>query len=381
MKEYIKSKELILENEILEGGVLEIENGKISNILDEVPGGEIFVDYSKYTVAPGFVDTHIHGIAGADIMDATPESLFKITREIVKTGVTTYFPTTLTASFEDTCRAIENISVNYKFAEGAKIGGIFLEGPFFAKKFKGAQNEKYFVKPEIEWLKKWKELAGELPIKIAVAPEIEGATEFIQEATKLGVIVALGHSDANYEQAKKAVESGAKIFVHTYNAMSPLHHRNPGMVGAALTLKDVFAELICDGHHVHPVAAKIVVDMRKPDSTALVTDCMSAGAMPEGSYKLGEFDVNVKNGTARLSDGNLAGSILLLKDAVKNVVDWELADKFNALRMASLVPAKSVGIENLCGKISVGKFADFVVLDDELNLIKVYINGKKVYTG
>ncbi len=253
-----------------------------------------------------------------------------------------------------------------------------MEGPFFAEKYKGAQNPDYFLDPEFELLRKWKNIAGDLPIKIAIAPERRGALEFIEKATAMGVTVALGHSDATYDQAKAAVEKGAKIFVHMYNAMSPLHHRNPGMVGAGLTMPNVFAELICDGHHVHPAAAQVVIGMRKSNSTALVTDCMSAGSMPEGQYKLGEFDVTVKDGTARMEDGNLAGSILLLKDAIKNVVRWKLATPFEAVQMATITPAKSVGIDNVAGKIEVGRMADLVVLDDQLELQKVYLGGEEV---
>ncbi len=379
MKKYICSKQLFLESHIVPAGVLEIEEGVITAILDVVPEDtEQVIDHSNFIIAPGFVDTHIHGMVGHDVMDATSEGIQAISEAAAKVGVTTFLPTTLTASDEDTSRAIANVAVNKDKVKGARIGGIFLEGPFFAEKYKGAQNPDYFLDPEFELLRKWKNIAGDLPIKIAIAPERRGALEFIEKATAMGVTVALGHSDATYDQAKAAVEKGAKIFVHMYNAMSPLHHRNPGMVGAGLTMPNVFAELICDGHHVHPAAAQVVIGMRKSNSTALVTDCMSAGSMPEGQYKLGEFDVTVKDGTARMEDGNLAGSILLLKDAIKNVVRWKLATPFEAVQMATITPAKSVGIDNVAGKIEVGRMADLVVLDDQLELQKVYLGGEEV---
>lgn len=379
MKTYICSKQLFLEDRIIPYGVLEIEGGKITAILEELPeDARAVIDHRTHIVAPGFVDTHIHGMVGHDVMDATEEGLYAISEAAAKTGVTTFLPTTLTASEEDTDRAIINIAAHHKNVKGAKIGGIFLEGPFFAEKYKGAQNPAYFTDPKMESLKRWNALAGGLPIKIAVAPERAGALEFIEQATATGITVALGHSDASYDVAKAAVEKGATIFVHMYNAMSPLHHRNPGMVGAGLTLPEAFAELICDGHHVHPAAAQVVIGMRKSSSTVLVTDCMSAGSMPEGEYKLGEFDVTVKDGTARMNDGNLAGSILLLKDAVKNVVRWKLATPFEAIRMATVTPARSVGIDHFAGKIEVGRAADLVVLDDRLELHRVYINGEAV---
>lgn len=375
MKKYLKAKQIILENEILKNKFLEIENGKISNIVDNIPNNTKYEDYSNYTISAGFVDTHIHGMVGHDIMDATKEGLLAISKAASKVGVTSFLPTTLTASNEDTEKAIKNISDNYKEAQGAKIQGIFLEGPFFAEKFKGAQNPSFFKNPDIDLLKKWNTLAQDLSIKIAVAPERDGAMEFIKQAKEIGIYIALGHSDATYEQAKEAVDNGANIFVHTYNAMSPLHHRNPGMVGAALTLNNVFAELICDGHHVHPAAADVVIRMRKPSSVVLVTDCMSATSMPDGDYKLGEFDVKVSNGTARMNDGNLAGSILLLKDAVKNVISWGIAEPIEAIKMATIVPARSVGIDDVCGKIEIGRYADLVILDEEYNLVCTYING------
>lgn len=195
----------------------------------------------------------------------------------------------------------------------------------------------------------------------------------------MGVYVALGHSDASYDEAIKAVEDGANIFVHTFNGMSGLHHRNPGMVGAAMN-SDAISELICDGHHVNPAAAEILINKKGYDKIALITDCMMAGGMPEGSYKLGEFPVKVENGTARLESGSLAGSILKLKEAVQNVVNWDIVDVFEAVQMASLVPAKSVGIDNVCGKIKQGYDADFILLDYDLNLKATYLNGEKKYS-
>lgn len=228
-------------------------------------------------------------------------------------------------------------------------------------------------------MKKWKELSDGLVNKIAIAPERAGSQEFIKKANAMGVYVALGHSDASYDEAIKAVEDGANIFVHTFNGMSGLHHRNPGMVGAAMN-SDAISELICDGHHVNPAAAEILINKKGYDKIALITDCMMAGGMPEGSYKLGEFPVKVENGTARLESGSLAGSILKLKEAVQNVVNWDIVDVFEAVQMASLVPAKSVGIDNVCGKIKQGYDADFILLDYDLNLKATYLNGEKKYS-
>lgn len=378
MKKYLKGKEIFLKDNVLKNAFIEIEDERITNILEAIPKGLEYMDYSQYILAPGYVDTHVHGYGGYDIMDLREESLLEISKGIAKHGVTTFLPTTLTAKTEDLNKACENIKKKFEEVEGAKVGGIFLEGPFFTEKHKGAQNPMYLEKPDIEKLKKWQELSNGLVKKIAIAPEYDNAVEFIKEAKSIGIYVALGHSDATYEEAYDAVMAGANIFVHMYNGMSGLHHRNPGMVGAGLTFKNVFAEIICDGHHIHPAAADVVMKCRGKEETLLITDCMMAGGMPDGDYKLGELDVVVKNGAANLKTGSLAGSVLKLEEAVRNVVSWGIATPIEAVLMASLVPAKSVGLENEIGSIEKGKFADINVLDDKLNIITTFINGKEV---
>ena len=367
---------IILEDKVLENYYMEVKKGKIKSFSKEEP--ETY-EYLGEIIAPGLVDTHIHGYHGEDIMNAKKGGLEVISKGLLEMGVTSFLPTTLTDSTERLNQACKVIGQEYKDVTGAKVRGVFLEGPFFTEKYKGAQNEKYMSDPDIEKLKKWKELSDGLVNKIAIAPERDGVIDFIHKANAMGVAVALGHSDASYEQAMDAVNEGANIFVHTYNGMSGLHHRNPGMVGAAMN-SDAISELICDGHHVSPASANVLMNAKGRDRIALITDCMSAGGMADGDYKLGEFDVIVENGTARLKEGgNLAGSILKLKDAVKNVVDWQIADAFEAIQMASLIPAKSVGIDNVCGKLQVGYDADFIVLDEDLYLKATYLNGEKVF--
>ena len=297
----------------------------------------------------------------------------------MQTGVTSFLATTLTDTTEKLDKACKNVGDNKDFCEGAKVQGIFLEGPFFTEEFKGAQNPDYMTNPDINKLSNWKKLSKGFVNKIAIAPERENSEEFIKDALKLGVKVALGHSNATYEQAKKAVDVGANIFVHTYNGMSPLHHRNPGMVGAALSTENTYGEVICDGHHVHPAAVKVVMRAKTYDNTLLITDCMMAGGMPEGDYKLGDFDVKVENGTARIQNGSLAGSILRLDNAVKNIVKWGLASPFDAVKMASLIPAKSVDLDDKIGSISVGRCADINILDKDMNVLEVYIDGERKF--
>lgn len=380
MKYYVYAKQIVLDDQVIDKAYLTIEDGKFGPILMEEPQDAPIKDYSQSIVAPGLVDTHIHGYKSHDVMDNDFEGIKVISEGLLSCGVTSWLPTTLTSSAEllnDVCETIGN---HYQEVTGAKIRGIFLEGPFFTEKYKGAQNPKYMSDPSVDKLAKWHELSHGLVNKIAIAPERKGVKEFIEFAKSKGVYTALAHSDATYEEAAAAVEAGANIFVHIYNGMSGLHHRKPGMVGAALSLDKVFAEMICDGHHVHPAAARVVTRARGPKETVLITDCMRAGGMGEGQSRLGEFEVVVKDGTARLKDtGNLAGSILELKQGVKNVVDWGLVSPAEALRMASLTPAQSVGIESVCGRIAPGYEADFIVVSDQLELEATYLDGKLRY--
>lgn len=228
---------------------------------------------------------------------------------------------------------------------------------------------------------KWQEAAQGLLRQITIAPERDGAVEFTQKVSATGVVVCLGHSSATFEQAKACVEAGATTFTHTFNAMSPLNHRAPGMVGAAMSLTGVNDELICDGHHVNPYAARILINVKSPEHIVLVTDCMSAGMMPDGDYMLGELPVVVGNGTARLKDEthNLAGSILKLNDAIKNLVDWNIATPEQAVKMATSTPAQSAVIANHAGAILPGRAADFIVLDPQMNLQATYLDGVSRY--
>lgn len=378
MVQFIHAKSIILSNQIIKNAYLEIrEDGTFGAISSEKPEGDI-VDYSDYHIGPGLVDTHIHGYASHDVMDNDFEGIKAISEGLLSCGVTSWLPTTLTDSTENLNAVCQTIGQHAGEETGAKIQGIFLEGPFFTEKYKGAQNPKYMSDPSIEKLDKWHSLSKGLVNKIALAPEREGVREFIEFANSKEIRTALAHSDANYAQAQAAVEAGASIFVHVYNGMSGLHHREPGMVGAALNLKNVYAEMICDGYHVHPAAAEVVIKARGVAETVLITDCMRAGGMGEGNSRLGEFEVVVKDGTARLKhNGSLAGSILELIQAVQHVVEWGLVDLPDAIRMASLVPAKSVGIDHICGQIIEGRAADFILVDDKGNLQATYLNGQK----
>jgi N-acetylglucosamine-6-phosphate deacetylase len=376
MRYFVYADKFFLKNVVEDAGYLEIVDGKFGNYSKtlRVDHAEV-IDCKGKWIAPGLVDTHIHGLLNHDVMDNDFEGIKAISEGLLSCGVTSFLPTTLTAPVDLLNKVVETIGKHYQEVQGAKIQGIYLEGPFFTEEHKGAQNPDYFSDPDLQAFEKWQQLSGGIIKKIALAPERKGAAEFVKNVTEQGVVVALGHSNASFEQAKEVVESGASVFVHTYNGMSPLTSRAPGMVGAAMTLEKVYSELICDGHHVHPVSAKVLMDVRGRDRVAMITDCMRAGAMLDGVYTLGEFPVIVKDGKATIENGSLAGSVLKLKEALKNVVDWGIATPEEAVMMTTIVPATSCHIDDVCGSIAPGREADFIVLTDKMELEATYLNG------
>lgn len=380
MHYYIKANSFFYPTEERLGGYLEIVDGLFGDWCSDVPEGAEVLDYTGYSIAPGLVDTHIHGFAGSDVMDNTVEAIQTISAGLPSTGVTSYLPTTLTSSFEHLNQVCQKVA-QAKASPGAKIQGLYFEGPYFTEEFKGAQNPAYMGDPSLEEFDAWQTSAEGLIKKIALAPEREGVDDFVRQVTQQGIVVALGHSNATYEEAKAAVVAGASVWVHAYNGMRGLNHREPGMVGAVYDLPDTYAELICDGHHVHPIACQLLIDHKGSDQIALITDCMRAGGMPDGNYLLGDFPVLVENGTARLKHNlsSLAGSVLSLSQAVKNVVDWGLVSRVDAIKMASLVPAVSCRIDDVCGQIKANRPADFIVLTPDLVLVSTYIDGQKSY--
>ena len=376
MKTIIYAEKFFLTSGVEGPGYLEITDGVFGKVTKDKPEGDVeVIDYTGKWIAPGLVDTHIHGYKNNDVMDNNGDGIKQMSEDLLECGVTSYLPTTLTSSREQLTAVAKTIGEVYKDAKGAKIQGIYFEGPFFTEEHKGAQNPSYFSDPDINVFNEWQEASGNIIKKIALAPERAGVSEFVKEVTDSGVVVSLGHSNATIAEAKEAVEAGASVFVHAFNGMRGLNHREPGMVGALLQLQHVFSELICDGHHVHPDAAEILMEKAGHDHVALITDCMMAGGMPDGDYMLGEFPVVVKEGTARMKEGNLAGSILKLKEAIKNVVEWGIATPEQAIMMATYVPAVSCKIDDKCGSITRGRAADFIVLSDKMDLEATYLDG------
>lgn len=383
MSYYIHAAKFFLKNTTENGGYLEVtDDGKFGEFIPTdhpAPKGKV-VDYDGQWIAPGLVDTHIHGLLDHDVMDNDWEGLNEMSEGLLRTGVTSWLPTTLTASFEQLNDVCKTIGDHAGSETGAKIQGIHFEGPFFTTEHKGAQNPKYFRDPSIDEFKQWQESAKGMLQKIALAPERDDAVKFTEYVSSTGKVVSLGHSSATFEQARDCVEAGATSFTHTFNGMSGLTHREPGMVGAAMFMNVVDDELICDGHHIRPEVATSLIREKTPEHVALITDCMRAGLMPDGDYVLGEFPVTVGEGTARLkSDNHLAGSILQLKDAIKNVVDWNGATPEEAVMMASYTAAKSSRINDKCGSILPGRDADFLVLNPDMTLSETYLNGESRY--
>lgn len=376
----IKAAHVFLQHKTEHNGYLLIDDSKFVSFSKTKPDASYdIIDYSDYSIAPGLFDTHIHGYNGYDVMDNDVQGFKQMSEDLLQCGVTSFLPTTLTAPIDQLNDVIKTLGTNINKTTGAKAKGIFIEGPFFTEKHKGAQNPDYFLDPSPTILDNWMKLSHNAIKKIALAPERRGSTAFIHHAKKLGIAVALAHTDADYITASQALEDGASIFTHTFNGMSAFHHREPGVVGAALSANHAFAEVISDGYHVHPAAVKTLINARGVEETVLISDCMMAGGKSEGHYKLGEFDVIVKNGRATIPSGSLAGSVLELKDAVKNLVNWGIATEKDAIKMASETAARSIGLTDT-GIIAPGIAADFIVLDSQLNLQATYINGQCKYT-
>lgn len=378
MEYAIKAKQFLLENEVKTDAYLHIKDGLFAGFLRKIPRQMKVVDWEKYTIAPGLFDTHIHGLNGYDVMDGKSVAIHEMSEALAQIGVTRFLPTTLTASEKDLERAIISIvNAVEKGLDGAQSEGIFLEGPYFTEPYKGAQNAVHFRDPNVEQFMIWQLLANGHIIKIALAPEREGSLSFIEQVRD-DVHVSIAHSDASYKLCNEAIQKGANQFIHLFNGMSGLHHREPGVVGAAFSNEESFAELICDGHHVHPDVATLAARL-KGDNLVLISDCMRAGLMPDGEYYLGEFSVTMTDGIARTESGSLAGSTLTLIDGVKNLMKWSGLPLYKVWHLASLAPARSVGKGARLGSIQAGKVADFVVVDDALSVVSTTIDGVEKY--
>lgn len=382
----IKNTNIVLTNCIIEKSWIEIKDGIIQTIGTEhtnpptevlALNPEVIDGHGGYLLA-GFIDVHVHGGANEDFMDATQESLDKITRMHMEHGTTTILATTVTGSEAQLDHVIREVAeYNSKPMPNAQLIGVHLEGPFVNPKWKGAQNELYMIEPQHEWLERWqREYPNQIKMQ-TLAPEVNGGYAYIEALTKHGIVAACGHTDASYAQIEKAVKHGLKHAVHTYNAMKGLHHREPGTLGAVMTIPSIMAEIIADGKHVHPVAIKLLLKAKGVEGVLLVTDAMAAAGMPDGQYKIGELDVIVKDRTARLTmDGSLAGSTLTMIEGYRYLVEEVGLTLSEASQVASLNPARVLGLQDSYGSIAKGKRADLVLTSSAFDVEQVLINGE-----
>jgi len=331
-------------------------------------------------IIPGLVDIHTHGCMGEDFSDGKTEAMEPMAEFYASHGVTGICPTTMTLPYEvleKAFAAVHDYAKKCEKSEGApasRVLGINMEGPYFSLKKKGAQNAAYLKSPDYEGFKKLYDGCEGMISLVDVAPELEGAQAFVRDASRLCTVSA-AHTDADYEQAKEVFEAGADHLTHLFNAMPPIHHREPGVIGAASENKNVYAELICDGHHIHPSSVRMGFELFK-DRICLVSDSLRCAGMPDGEYELGEQPIFLKNGVARLAEGNLAGSSANLFDCMKNAISFGIPAE-TAINAATINPAKSIRADKEIGSIAAGKKADFLVCDTNLDLQEVYIGGRK----
>ena len=350
-----------------------------------LPAGAREVAATEKTAIPGFLDIHIHGAGGRDFMEATGDALATVTRKVAGFGTTSLLATTISAGPDDTSRAAAGISLYITEQHAAKesraeVLGIHFEGPFINKARRGVHPAEWIQPPSEALLQRFVEAAEGNARLITIAPEVLGATPCIAAARKAGLVVSLGHTDADYEQTRFAIAHGARSATHTYNAMRPFTHRDPGVIGAVLTSPEIHAELIADGVHVEEGAMKLLLRAKGQERVILVSDGLSATGMPDGKYMLGGFEVTVTNGVCRNAAGILAGSTLTLDRALRNVANLgvPLAD---AVRMLTLNPASLLGIEFKKGSLRPGADADVVLLDQSLHATDVWARGVPVGLG
>ena len=372
VKVYIKNVGIVKTN-------IGIENGRIAYIGSEGNIEPIFE--TDGIVVPGFIDEHIHGAGGADAMDGTVEALQTISEFLAREGTTGFLATTMTQSPENITNALKAVKKVREKGEykGAEVLGVHLEGPFISPKHVGAQPLEYVATPDAELFDKYNEASGNSIKIVTLAPEVEGGLGLVKHLSNIGVVASVGHTGGKYADVVNAVAAGATNVTHTYNAQTGLHHREAGVVGAAMLLDELNCEMICDTIHVSVPAIKLVIKNKPHDKYTLITDAMRAKGMPDGKSELGGQDVFVNNGEARLADGTLAGSVLKMNVAVKNLVEKAGVPFTDAIDFATYNPAKNIGVLNERGTIEVGKRADLTVLNSDFEVLYTLVNGKIVY--
>ena len=357
-------------------GSFRTENGIFTEILDCVPQ-EDGIDLAGACVIPGLIDIHTHGNSGADFSDGDYEGLCAMARYLARNGITSFAPASMTLPYEVLEKAFATGARLHREqpAGCARIMGIQMEGPFFSEKKKGAQNGAYLKNPDFSTFRKLYDSCEGLVNIADLAPELPGSVEFTEQASKL-CTVSVAHTDATYEEAKAVFDAGATHLTHLFNTMPPIHHRKPGVIGAASENENVQAELICDGIHVHPSAVRMAFRLF-PGRICLVSDTLRCCGMPDGEYMLGGQQVFLQSGVAKLADGTIAGAATNLYDGMKNAVKFGIS-KEEAVLSATLHPAKALGREGEIGSIAPGRKADFVICDQNLAILQVWLSGRQI---
>lgn len=385
MTSVIQARELFTPVERVERPLLFIEDGVVASVSScdssEIPRGARVVDLGDATLAPGFIDMHIHGGAGHDVMEAVADALPAVEKLLFQHGVTTYFPTTVTAPEDQTLAALERLADAIERTrknvgdERAQPAGIHLEGPFISHVRPGVHPPAELLPPTLEMFERfWQASRGHIKV-LTIAPELGGALAVIEEAHRRGVCVSMGHSDADLPAARAGVAAGVRHATHMFNAMRPLGHRDPGILGEALMDERLSAEIIADGIHVDPLIVSLFLRLKGAETAVLVTDATAATGMPDGRYRLGSLEVDVADGKC-LVEGKLAGSVLTMDKAVRNVLKFANWDLQRAVRLATLNPARTTGLPAKAGTLVPGAVANIVALSPKGEVLKTIVRGQ-----
>ncbi|SDD42016.1 N-acetylglucosamine-6-phosphate deacetylase [Paenibacillus sp. UNCCL117] len=371
---------------IKDGYVLVGTDGVIEAV-GQMPGGEEEekdtilklageVDCGGMLLVPGFIDIHVHGGGGFDVLSGLPEELDGMSRFHAEHGTTAFLATTATVEHKRLLHALSQAGASVGQTSGAELCGIHLEGPFICKARRGAQSLEAIRLPDPEIMETYLEAASGNIRLVTLAPEVEGGLEAVRYLISQGITVSAGHTDATYEQMRRAVEAGVSQTTHHFNGMRPMHHREPGAAGAGLLLDELTTELICDGVHVHPAAVKLLFDVKRPERVCLITDALFCAGLPDGSYG----DIVVRGGENMLADGSsLAGSSLTMLQALRNALKYTGRTLEELLPSLTSVPARQAGLQRHKGELKAGKHADFLLLDAELQLQATFVRGQLVY--
>ena len=377
---YLHAKHIFTEDGIVEDHYVLIRDGLIAEISPECLPDIPVTELTQQSLLPGFIDLHIHGREGSDIMDATRESIETISLSLAKHGDVGFLGTTGPSTWENTLAAFASVGQAYHQQPlGAQVLGAYNEGLFFTEDHKGAHDEKYFLALNQENIDAIITASqGSLKV-MALAPELPNSDEIIRYLSAKGIKVMLGHTNATYQQTCDALGAGACGGVHVFNGMRGIHHRDPGCAGAVLLDDNAYCEVIADGVHLHPAILKLIYRLKGAKKMGLISDCIVAGGLNDGEYRLGMLDVDVKDGVARTKTGSLAGSTLTLEQAVDNLVKQADIPVLEAVHMASLNPAKFLGVDDSLGSIKVGKRACFAIVDNEFSVQATIIDGNVVF--